>query len=530
MGTLVNPGNEGFISALRSEIYVDKTGLIDFTNRMMGTRQRFICVSRPRRFGKSMAAEMLMAYYSRGCDSGKLFAPYKVAKTKCYQEQLNRSNVICMDIQWFRSIAISKGIPGETLSYMQRMIIKELQDIYPEIISDCDVSLPETLYKVNEATGEQFIIIIDEWDCLFREEQNNKSVQEDYLNFLRGMFKGFMAEKTVKLAYMTGILPIKKYGTQSALNNFSEYSMVNPYPLEEYIGFTDAEVRGLCEEYHMDFEEMQRWYDGYTFADGLHIYNPKSVVESIWRKWFGNYWSRTETFESLRKYIDMDEDGLRESIISMLGNLTCHVDTNSFQNDMTSIKKKDDVLTLLVHLGYLSYDSEKQEVRIPNREVADEFRTAVESSGWQGVSDALRESEALLEATIQGDEAAVARGLDKVHEANTSVFSYNNELSLSCVMTIAYYAAKRDYAIFRELPTGKGFADLVFLPGRKTEKPAMVIELKWDKSALGAISQIKERNYTGALTQYKGNLLLVGINYDRASKKHECVIERYQVD
>lgn len=529
MGMFLNPGNAGFAASIRSKIYVDKTGLIEFTNSVLGTEQRFLCVSRPRRFGKSMAAKMLVAYYSCGCDSNELFTGKIISEIPDYKKELNRSQVLHIDVQWFRSVAKDKGIIEQVVSYMQSEIIREFQVQYSNILSSDETSLPEVLLKIHAATEEQFIVIIDEWDCLFREERENQKMQDEYINFLRGIFKGTLAEASIKLAYMTGILPIKKYGTESALNNFDEYTMIDPYPFEDYIGFNENEVKRLCQAYRLDFQEMQSWYDGYIFNDDQHIYSPKSVLDAIRKRRFGSHWAATETYESLKYYIGLNKDGLRDSIISMLGGIPCKINTRTFQNDLSNIKSKDDVLTLLVHLGYLSFHSKRQEVCIPNQEVADEFKNAVEYSDWDGISDALRASEKLLEATIQGDEKAVAKGIDDVHTANTSILSYNNELSLSCVITIAYYVAQKDYTLIRELPSGKGFADIVFLPKSHADKPALLVELKWDKSAAGAIQQIKEKQYCKALTEYSGNLLLVAISYDKRSKKHKCIIERYSI-
>ena len=327
---------------------------------------------------------------------------------------------------------------------------------------------------------------------------------------------------------MTGILPIKKYGTQSALNNFKEFTMINPGVLSEYVGFTEQEVRGLCGQFHVDFEEAKHWYDGYYFNRVGSVYSPRSVVEAMLSEEFGNYWTGTETYEALKMYIDMDFDGLKDAILLMLGGGRCRINPQRFQNDMTSVKSRDDVMTLLIHLGYLAYDSERQETFIPNQEVADEFENAIEDGGWEDVVKMLKASEELLGATIRGDSEAVARGIDEVHTANTSVLAYNNELSLSCVITIAYYSARKDYTLIRELPAGKGFADIVFVPRRHSDKPAMIVELKWNQSAEGAISQIKARNYTGVLEKYEKEILLVGITYHKKKKEHRCIIEKVQ--
>lgn len=351
-------------------------------------------------------------------------------------------------------------------------------------------------------------------------------MQKEYLQLLRGMFKSSLTDKMIEAAYMTGILPIKKYGTQSALTDFREYSMIQPKKLAEYVGFTEREVQSLCRQYHMDFEDLKNWYDGYSFSREKSVYSPNSVIQAIQNEELGDYWTETETYESLKYYIGLNEDGLKDAVITMLGGESCRINTRTFQNDMSSIHGKDE----LIHLGYLAYDSYKKEVYIPNQEVADEFKNAVENSGWEGISSTLQKSEALLEATLRRDEELVARGIDEVHMANTSVLAYNNENALSCVITIAYYTAQKDYDLIREFPAGKGFADIVFLPKKHTDKPALLVELKWDKTSMGAIEQIIDKKYSGVLKEYQGNLLLVGINYNKKDKKHECTIKSLEAE
>ena len=327
---------------------------------------------------------------------------------------------------------------------------------------------------------------------------------------------------------MTGILPIKKYGTQSALNNFDEYTMLDPTPMEQYMGFTESEVKRLCKQYGMEFEKMNRWYDGYVFSDDMHIYSPKSVVDAIRKKKIRNYWTSTETYEALQVYIDLDMYGLREDIISMLSNLKIKIDTWAFQNDMTSLKSKDDVLTLLVHLGYLAYDEETSEVFIPNEEVRGEFLRAIKNGKRPKMIKAIQHSERLLEATIQRNEEEVARLIEEVHSANTSPNFYNNEQALRSVVQLAYISSMDDYVTIQELPSGIGYADLLFLPRKHSNKPAILIELKWDKSVDGAINQIKNRNYVETIENYGGEILLVAINYNKKDKVHECNIEKYE--
>ncbi len=380
MGIFLNPGNEGFESAVKSQIYVDKTQMLAYTNSVLDSEQRYLCVSRPRRFGKSITAEMLTAYYGRGCDSLELFRNCRIASDSHFKEHLNRYDVIHIDINSFRRA----GEPEESIvSRIQGALLGELRECYRECVPGDVVSLREALAGINNAKGTRFVVVIDEWDAVFREEKEDDGVQTEYIDFLRGLFKDAPSKKFIKLAYLTGILPIKKYGTESALNNFDEFTMLEADVLAEYVGFTEAEVRELCEKHGMDFERTAQWYDGYVVEKGLHVYNPKSVVDSIRRKRIGNYWTNTETYESLKSYISMNFDGLRDAVARMLAGDSCRINPAKFQNDMTSFKSRDDILTLLIHLGYLTYDRDTASVWIPNEEVKGEFVNAIEDAGWK---------------------------------------------------------------------------------------------------------------------------------------------------
>ena len=521
MGIYLNPGNKGFWMSIRSEIYVDKTGLIAYTNKCMNTEQKYICVSRPRRFGKSMALKMLAAYYSCGCDSRELFTGLKIESDDTFEEYLNQYDVIYLNMQQF--LIRAKG--QDMIEYLERAVIEELREIYGDFFPRQTVVLATALEKIYVKADKQFVFLIDEWDCIMRERQKTEALQKQYLDFMRDLLKD---QPYVALAYMTGILPVKKYGQHSALNMFREYSMTSQKNFEEYTGFTEDEVKELCERYDMDFVEASCWYDGYMFKKYKHVYNPKSVVEAMSCLDFSDYWTSTETYEALKIYIDMDFDGLRTDIVQMLGGGRIRVNTRSFQNDMQSFHTKDDVLTLLIHLGYLAYDAETEEVHIPNKEIIGEFENAMSVGGWPEVMRVLRSSEKLLEDTLGGNADSVAQGLDKAHTEVASVLTYNDENSLGCAISLAYYSARKDYRLIREFPTGKGFADVVFLPLPHTRKPALVVELKYDKNVVSALRQIKERHYVQALDGYTGEILLVGINYDRDNKNkpHSCVIER----
>lgn len=524
MGICLNPGNGLFERAINSKIYVDKTGLIKWTNAVLGTEQAYMCVSRPRRFGKSMAANMLVAYYGRNCDSHELFQNCEIADSDSYEQHLNQYDVIYLNIQHFM------GEP-EKLEDLEECItqrvLEELKDSYGEYIESEIVDLPSALSKIyakETRHNKGFVFIVDEWDCIFREAKANEKAQKAYLDFMNRLLKD---REYVKLAYMTGILPIKKYGTHSALNIFYEYSMTDPKRLAEYVGFTEAETRMLCDRFSMNFEEVQRWYDGYRFERAEHVYNPKSVVDAMLEEKIKNYWTGTETYEALKVYIDMNYDGLKDAVVRMLAGERCRINSRKFQNDMTTFTSKDDVLTLLVHLGYLAYDEAKEAVYIPNYEIESEFMEAMGNSGWEPIVKMLATSEDLLDATLKMKNDEVANRIDEIHMEATSILNYNDENSLSCVISLAYYSARKDYLMIREMPTGKGFADIVFLPRTVSDKMAMVIELKWDMDAQTAINQIKEKKYVKALENYAGQILLVGINYNKGTKKHECMIEKW---
>ena len=529
MGSYLNPSNKGFRQSLQSKIYVDKSMLIARINEVLDTEQKFICVSRPRRFGKSMAANMLAAYYGSGEDTAPLFDKLKIAGEASYKEHLNQYDVIKINMQSFLS---SASTVDAMLERLQKYVSMELRAKYCDLLYLDTDNFIQVMMDVYAQTNRTFVILIDEWDCLFREYAHNTEAQKKYLDFLRAWLKD---QPYVSLAYMTGILPIKKYGSHSALNMFSEYSMTNPRELAEYFGFTEDEVRELCKEYNMSFEEARVWYDGYELvtqhADGqtvFSMYSPKSVVDAMLSHTYDTYWNQTETYEALKVYIQMNMDGLKDAVVKMLAGERIEINTGTFTNDMTTFAGRDDVLTLLVHLGYLSYRRSDKTVCIPNDEVSQEYVNAISTMDWSEVTRSILASKKLVEAMWAMDEDAVARGLDKAHE-EISILQYNDENSLSCTINLAFYYAREYYTIIRELPTGKGFADICLIPRKlHADKPAVVIELKKDRDAQGAIEQIKQKNYVSALADYKGNLLLVGINYDK-DKNHSCVIEKMTV-
>lgn len=529
MGRFVNPDNSAFRKALNSEIYVDKTGLLEYTTRVIDTKQAFICNSRPRRFGKSTTADMLSAYYSKGCDSEKLFSGLDINNKDDFHEYLNKYDVIHFDVQWF--IKPDNDV-CRIVDIIQDSIVKELRREYPDILEESVKDLPEAMSVINEKTGSKFIVIIDEWDVLIRDEARNTEIQEEYIGLLRRMFKGTEPTKFIGLAFLTGILPIKKLKTQSALNNFSEFTMLDSRIFSEYMGFTEEEVYDLCQKYNRNFEKVKKWYDGYLLEE-YQVYNPKAVVEVLtWNK-YQSYWSETGSYEAVVPMINMDFDGLKEAIIEMLSGNSIEVDVTTFQNDMVNFSCRDDVLTYLIHLGYLGYDQEYHKAFVPNEEIRQELSKAVRRKKWNEMLVFSRASEKLLGATPDMDEAAVAFQIEKIHNEYTSMIQYNNENSLSSVLTIAYLSTMQYYfKPVRELPTGRGFADFVYIPKPEymNDYPALIVELKWNQTAQTALQQIKNKKYTFSILDYTGDILLVAINYDKKTKEHQCLIQRCKKD
>lgn len=525
MGKYINKGNAGFQRIRRSE-FIDKSGLIAVVNNTLFTERCFSCVTRSRRFGKTLAAKMLCAYYDHSCDSHHLFTDLEIAKNPSFEEHLNKYPVIFLDISDFVT-----RFSGEVIvRRMDAELREDIHEAYPDVPTKDDDDLIAYLFRIVNAKQQQFIFIIDEWDAICREFRSGTETMDEYVNWLRRMFKGGLSSQVFAGVYITGILPIKKYNTQSALNNFVEYSMVKTGPMSPYFGFTKDEVHTLAEKHGMDYDELEKWYDGYQIGRQPSMFNPNSVMMALYNDSCESYWASTGAYDAVSNYIQMNYEGLKDDIIRMLAGERCKVDPTGFGNDMFDIHSKDDVLTVLIHLGYLSYNSSKGECYIPNREVAGEMVNAVKANNWKQVVDALQKSEQLLQATLEGDEEAVAKGVDAAHDDNTSILSYNDENSLACVLSIAYFYARNDYVLHRELASGKGFADIVLIPRKNVDSPAIVIELKYNKDVDAAIDQIKRKQYPNKVKEYTDNLLLVGINYDKQQKTHECHIEKYEAN
>ena len=524
MGIYLNPNNELLKRDLNSPIFIDKSMLIAEMNKLIGTNGNFVCVSRPRRFGKSMAGNMLSSYYSKGCDSQELFKNLKIAKEKSYEEYLNRLNVIKIDMN-----AEYMSNQDEFLQVMQKRVMKDFFKAFPDVdFSDCR-SFADCMLEVYAEKAETFVVIIDEYDVLVREKVP-QALFDNYLQFLNAMFKNSTLSPAISLAYLTGILPIVRDKIQSKLNLFTEYSMTNPMNLAEFVGFTAEETKDLCEQYGMDYEECRRWYDGYDLKTVKEVFSPRSVVSAMMNHEYGSYWTQTGSYEALKLYILMNFDGMKDDVVKMMGGGKAHVEVDSYLNTMTDFHGKDDVFTYLIHLGYLAYDRENQFCYIPNEEIRKQWLISVQyEQDYQSIIKLVNDSKALLEATINKDEAAVAAALTEAHIRATNPLTYNSEASFQSAIGLAYFYANLKYTVIKELPTGKGYADLALIP-YIPNIPAIIIELKNNKSAESAINQIKEKKYDDLLEHYRGELLFVGINYDADTKEHQCRIEECVIE
>ncbi|HAG69086.1 MAG TPA: hypothetical protein DCL38_03845 [Lachnospiraceae bacterium] len=550
MGTYVNPQNESFRVDTGGEIYIDKTGLISVLNRMIDTPKHFLAVSRARRFGKSMAAGMIDAYYSRGCNSRELFSPYEIAKDKDFEKYLNRFNVLHFDVSTYFNMA---KVPEDMIAIMDDRLLRDFIKEFPYLEALKPMDTPEAMRLVYQEEKCRFIVIIDEYDCIIRDAPENEKLIRRYLKYLRGFFKTEESKHFLALGYITGILPIKKINGESALNNFIEYTMTDPKDLVGFFGFTQEEINGLCKRYDRDPGEIGDWYDGYYLYSPLfggsreegedntdgsiryfngcfqrlkHIYNPNSVVDAFMHGELASYWKNTGSFASLRGFITLNYAGLKEDVVKMLTGERIRVDIAGFQNDVTQFRMKDDVIACLIHMGYLGYDAVAKEAFIPNREVAEVFEYAIKTGDWDDVADALRRSEELLRAVWKGDEEKVSGVISESHQDYASIIDYHDENSLATAIMMSFYTARADYYVKRELPAGRGYADIAFIPKHEGKDPAMIVELKWNRSAKAAIRQIKDKSYTGALSGYKGEVILAGINYTKKTGRYTCRIER----
>ena len=526
MGIYVNPGEALLKMAVNSRVYVDKSMILHELNQVLNSEDRFVCVARPRRFGKSMAGNMIAAYYGKKANSRPILEKLRIAQSPDFETYLNAYNVIHIDVNGFYS---NSNHNEDIVPLFTAKVHNELKREFPDCgLEDSDL-LPDCIEKVYAETGEQFVMILDEYDVLVREKVKS-SIFDPYLSFLNGMFKNANLAPAFALVYLTGILPVVRDKIQSKLNLFTEYTMTNSMQLSEFVGFTEEETRTLCEQYQMDFEECKRWYNGYKldFLDNtLEIYNPKSVVQAMNCRKFGDYWTKTGSYDSIRTYISMNFEGIKDDVKAMVAGGRIDVNVDYYLNTMTDFHTKDDVFTYLIHLGYLAYDSINKQCYIPNNEIRSEWVIAITNdSDYAEAIRIVKNSKLLLDKTVEGDAQAVAEALSAAHEQLMSRQRYNHEAGLQCAIRFAYFYATSRYTIISELPAGKGYADVVFIP-YVPNVPAMIVELKRNKTTGAALEQIENKQYFNVMDKYQGDLLLVAINYDEKTNEHTCEIKRF---
>ena len=501
--------------ALNNKIYVDKSMLIEKVSEKIGTGESYLCITRPRRFGKTMNANMLGAYYVKGYDSRPLFANLKVAKADTCLKHMNQHHVIYMDLSRTPDICRSYQ---DFIEDIMKGIKEDLEEAYPDLRK----KKYSRLAKMFQDTGDSFIFILDEWDAIFYKKFMTQGDKDSYLGFLKGLLKD---QPYVELAYMTGVLPITKYSSGSELNMFREYNFMNDRTYEEYFGLNEAEVKELCKEQEhtgVSYEELEQWYNGYYLSDGRRLFNPRSVNCALSDGYCRNYWTETGPMNEIADCIEHNVKEVREDIVKMVAGIPVEVDLQGYGAFELQLDTRDEILSAMVVYGFLSYYDGN--LRIPNYELMEKFQRVLSRDSMGEVKEIVERSREMLEATLACDEKKVASILEDVHDKEIPFLNYNDENALSCVITLCYLYARNDYQVEREAKSGKGYCDYLFLP-KKKGKPAIILELKVQDSCEGAISQIKEKNYLQKAVEYK-EVLLVGINYDK-KKHHECRIERW---
>ncbi|MDB2158107.1 AAA family ATPase [Clostridium butyricum] len=499
---------------LNTKYFVDKSLIIEKINEVIDTADGYICITRPRRFGKSSVADMLGAYYSKAVDSKAIFDNLKISSCDSYKENLNKYNVIYIS---FNRLSDRGNTYDDYIERIKTNIRRDIVEKYPHIDVDKYFSISDMLESLND----KFIFILDEWDYIFSNNLYEEN-QNDYLEFLRDILKD---QPYVSLAYMTGVLPIKKYSSGSALNMFDEFTFLKDRKYGEYFGFTEKEVIKLCEKNgELDFEELERWYNGYLTVKGIQIYNPRSVVKALQNSYCESYWTNTGAMDEVAEYLKYNTLEIREDVIEMVsGNeIDIHID-EEFRAGQKAPKTKEEIYSAMIILGFLAYHDGY--LKIPNKELMKEFEKALKDEEFGEVAEIINNSRKLLKDTVNRDEEAVVKLVHDIHNSEIPILQYNDENSLACVITLAYLSARDIYRIEREEKTGKGYADFSFHPRRKSDT-ALIIELKKNETVQKAIQQIKDKEYVQKFKKEYNNILAVAICYDFNNKEHTCKIEK----
>ncbi|MEG0309213.1 MAG: AAA family ATPase [Clostridium sp.] len=510
-----NKSLELFQALYKSKYLVDKSMIIENLNERIETSDRYVCITRPRRFGKSSVADMLGAYYSKAVDSKFIFDSLKISKSNSYEDHLNKYNVINIS---FNEISEIGNTYEDYIKMIRETIKKDIVEKYPSINPNDYFNISSMIYS----TGDKFIFILDEWDYIFNNNLFTEN-QNDFLEFLRNLLKD---QPYVALAYMTGVLPIKKYSSGSALNMFDEFTFLRDRTFGQYFGFTEDEVKGLCvKNDKMDFKELESWYNGYITANGIKVYNPRSVVKALQNNSCESYWTNTGAMDEVAEYLKYNTLEIRDDVIQMVSGEDIDITIKEeFRAGQGQPKTKEEIYSAMIVLGFLSYYDGY--LKIPNNELMKEFQKALRDESFGYVSEIIENSRKMLKATVNGDTKTVEDILHDIHNAEIPILKYSDENSLACVLTLAYLSARDNYRIEREEKTGKGYTDFSFHPRRKNDIP-FIVELKKDETPENAIKQIREKEYVQKFRkEYKDRkVLAVGICYNSDTKEHSCIIE-----
>ena len=506
-----------FTKTTQKKYFVDKSRLISKINELVGSDAQYICVTRPRRFGKTVNAMMLASYYSKNADFKELFDKLEISHDESYLEHLNKHNVVYMTFSEMPK-------PNCTYEEFLNSYIVDLIDYLAENFQDIKIDKSKPIFKIFSQVyaqcGQGFIFIFDEWDYIFNNRLFSEGDRENFLQFLKDLLKD---KPYVELAYMTGVLPIAKYSSGSALNMFTEFNMMNDYQFDDCFGFTQNEVEMLCaKQNRLELSELKEWYNGYHTCNNLQIYNPRSVSLALSYGVCQSYWTNTGPMDEIIYYIENNIEAVRDDIVRMSSGLTVKVLLEGYSAEKISLNTRDEILSAMTVYGFLSYYDE--ELRIPNKELRMKFDYALRNNKMGEISKLVLQSNEMLEATIRKDTETMEHLIQEAHDINIPVIKYNDENSLACVITLVYLNARSQYKIVREMPAGVGFADFIFYPNNKA-KPAFIIELKKDATPDEALQQIREKRYAKALDGYSGQKLAVGISYDSKLKTHKVKIE-----
>ena len=521
MGYFLNDDflENNFELVTNSKYFIDKSMLIEKINSYMGIEDRYVCITKPRRFGKTTNLQMLASYYSKGADFKYLFDKLEISKSKTYLGHLNKHNVIYID---FSGVPEKKGFTyDDYISRYRNLIKKDLKNLCPDLDIEPEMILCDIFKEVYSKIKEGFIFIIDEWDYIFNKNLFTEDERDSFITFLMNLLKG---KSYVKLVYMTGILPIAKYFDGSTLNMFDECTMINDKTFDKYFGFTEDEVKELCKRQDkISMTELKEWYNGYKTHDGIDLYNPRSVSFALNKASCQSYWTNTGTMNEIIPFINMNIDGSKDDIIEMISGIDIEIALREYTAEKISFKTKNQLFSAMVNYGLLSYYNGK--LRIPNRELQLKFDEALEIGCENDeLSEIIKKSREMLDATLNKDTKKMEEIIQKAHDYNIPLLKYNDENSLSCVVTLVYLCARDKYSIRREERAGAGLADFVFHPYDRSQ-PAFILELKKDSTPEDAIRQIRERRYMEALDDCTGEKFAVGIVYDSKNKNHKIKIE-----